>query len=113
MDKEMMKGSVDIFILSLISKKDMYGYEIAQQINVQSNKLYEIGEGTLYSALKRMQNKGFLESYWGDSETGGRRKYYTITDKGVKELAIKLENWEKVHSLIKMFTKRRSVDETF
>ena len=113
MDKEMMKGSVDIFILSLIAKKDMYGYEIAQQINFQSNQLYEIGEGTLYSALKRMQNKGLLESYWGDAESGGRRKYYHITDKGMKELAVKLENWEKVHSLIKLFTKRRHADELF
>lgn len=102
MDKEIMKGSIDILILSLILKKDMYGYDIAKSIKDKSNELYEIGEGTLYPALKRLENKKFLESYWSESDGGGRRKYYRITKKGRMELEIRLEDWKKISSLIEL-----------
>lgn len=100
MDKEIMKGSIDIIILSLIAKKDMYGYDIAKEVKERSNELYEIGEGTLYPALKRLENKKMLESYWGDVDTGGRRKYYRITVRGKSELSVKLEDWNKVNTII-------------
>ncbi|WP_425449282.1 PadR family transcriptional regulator [Dethiothermospora halolimnae] len=102
MDKEIRKGSIDILILSLIEKEDMYGYKIAKTIKDKSEKLYKIGEGTLYPALKRLENKELLESYWGDSQGGGRRKYYKITDKGIKELSKKVKEWRKVDKLIKV-----------
>lgn len=100
MNKEIKKGSIDILILSLISRKDMYGYEIAKTVKDKSNNLFELGEGTLYSALKRLENNDSLEAYWGESEGGGRRKYYKITDKGNKELAKKMSEWKQVNQLI-------------
>lgn len=100
MNKEIKKGSIDILILSLISRRDMYGYEIAKTIKDKSKSLYEMGEGTLYSALKRLENNDSLEAYWGDSEGGGRRKYYKITDKGRTELESKMKAWKKVNQLI-------------
>ena len=100
MNKEIKKGSIDILILSLISRKDMYGYEIAKTVKDKSNNLFEMGEGTLYSALKRLESNNSLESYWGESEGGGRRKYYKITDKGSKELEKKMSEWKQVNQLI-------------
>ncbi len=96
----MMKGSIDILLLSVIANKAMYGYEIVQILKAKSNNIYEMSEGTLYPALKRLENKGFLESYWGESQTGGRRKYYQITREGLTELARKLVEWDKVNQLI-------------
>lgn len=101
-DKEIMKGSIDILLLSVICQKDSYGYEIVKDLNVKSNNLYNMSEGTLYPALKRLETKGFLECYWVDLENGGRRKYYKITDKGKKELSAKVKDWQKVDSIIRI-----------
>ncbi|AIM17188.1 PadR family transcriptional regulator [Bacillus sp. X1(2014)] len=102
MDKEIMKGSIDILLLSLVNKRDMYGYEIVKTLKENSNELYNMSEGTLYPALKRLENKGWLESYWGNSESGGRRKYYRITQDGKKELDKKLKEWNLISNLIKV-----------
>lgn len=102
MDKEIMKGSIDILLLSIVNSKDMYGYEMVKTLKHNSGELYNMGEGTLYPALKRLENKKWLESYWDNPEVGSRRKYYRITDTGKKELARKLQEWKKVNDLIKV-----------
>lgn len=100
MDKELMKGSIDILLLSQIKTKDMYGFEIIKCLEIKSRNVYTMSEGTLYPALQRLEQKKLLKSYWGDSDAGGRRKYYTITENGTKELNKKLTDWEKVNDLI-------------
>lgn len=101
MDKEIMKGSIDILLLSLMNRKDMYGYEMVKELKENSEELYSMSEGTLYPALKRLEGKRFLESYWEESSTGAKRKYYRITKVGTKELSRKLKEWDKVSQLIK------------
>ncbi|RKQ33997.1 PadR family transcriptional regulator [Oceanobacillus halophilus] len=98
-DKEMMKGSIDLLILSLISQRDLYGYEITKILKRLSDDTYEMSEGTLYSALKRLERKQWVESYWSDTENG-RRKYYHLTETGGKELKRKQDNWKLVESLV-------------
>ncbi|GFZ32625.1 PadR family transcriptional regulator [Clostridium zeae] len=100
MDKELMRGSIDILLLSLIEKEDLYGYEIAKRLKEKSNELYSMGEGTLYPALQRLEKKDLIHSYWSDSETGGRRKYYSITENGRKKLSQKLSEWDLLNKLI-------------
>lgn len=100
MDKELMKGSIDILLLSLIEKKQMYGYEIAKKLKESSNGFYCMSEGTLYPALQRLEKKNLIKSSWGDSETGGRRKYYSITEEGIKNLTEKLKEWNALSNLI-------------
>ena len=95
-----MKGSIDIFILSIINKQDTYGYEIAKCIKEKSEGAYAMGEGTLYPALKRLEEKKLVESYWQENELTGKRKYYTITDKGQETLTERITQWNKVTSLI-------------
>lgn len=101
MDKEIMKGSIDILLLSLLCKRDMYGYEIVKSLKENSKELYSMSEGTLYPALKRLERNEWIQSYWEDSELGGRRKYYQIMDSGKNELNRKLGEWKKVNDLIK------------
>ncbi len=102
MDKEIMKGSIDILLLSLLRLRDMYGYEMVKALKKNSNELYSMSEGTLYPALKRLEKKGWLQSYWGNSENGGRRKYYQITQEGQSELDKKLQEWNQISHLIKV-----------
>lgn len=99
MDREIMKGSIDILLLNLLSGKDMYGYEMVKVLKEKSDELYSMGEGTLYPALKRMEKKQWLQSYWSETEHG-RRKYYQITDEGSAILEKKLEEWNSIHNLI-------------
>lgn len=100
MDKELMKGSIDILILSVISRQDTYGYAIIQQIKRNSDDDYSMSEGTLYPALKRLEGKGYLQSYWGESDEGGRRKFYRIMEHGQTVLEHKLQEWKTITKLI-------------
>jgi len=101
MDREILKGSLDIIILSIISNKEIYGYEIAKKINSQMREMYDIGEGTLYTALKRLENKKLINSYWVNQENGKKRKYYRISVEGIKILKKKLNDWNSITSVIK------------
>ncbi|WP_240377450.1 PadR family transcriptional regulator [Bacillus piscicola] len=100
MDKEMMKGSIDVLLLSLIAKKDLYGYEMTKKLKELSEDTYDMSEGTLYSALKRMERKGWIWSYWSEP-AGGRRKYYSLTETGDKELGRKRKEWATLNELMK------------
>ncbi|MFC7441783.1 PadR family transcriptional regulator [Laceyella putida] len=100
MEKELLKGSIDLILLSLIAQEDQYGYSLAKKIKVLSGEMYEIGEGTLYPALKRLESKKAIESYWGENGNGGRRKYYRITKQGLQLMEEKIKGWHAMHNLI-------------
>lgn len=100
MDNEMLKGSIDLILLSLIAQRDLYGYEIAAIVKQLSDNTYEMSEGTLYAALKRLERKQWVESYWMETESG-RRKYYRMTDTGIKALDSKKESWEWMDALVR------------
>ncbi|MEH6940965.1 PadR family transcriptional regulator [Bacillus sp. JJ722] len=100
MDKEILKGSIDILLLSLISQRDCYGYEMAKSLKENSSYVYNMSEGTLYPALKRLERKEWVISYWKEIDGGNRRKYYQITDDGKKQLQSKLKDWNLVQELI-------------
>jgi PadR family transcriptional regulator PadR len=104
LDKELMKGSIDILLLSEVGTTDKYGYEIVQSLKQKSKDAYHMSEGTLYPALKRLERKGFVSSYWGDSDGGGRRKYYHIEDQGRVQLANQIKQWQQVNLLIQICT---------
>ncbi|RAL25896.1 PadR family transcriptional regulator [Thermoflavimicrobium daqui] len=106
MDKEMMKGSIDLLILALLAQEDMYGYDIAKRIKKESNHLYKMSEGTLYPALKRLEGKGYLVSYWQETKAGKKRKYYSLTENGKELYKQKVEEWQKVNALVVRVTTR-------
>lgn len=92
--KEVLKGHIDTIILSIINIQDCYGYEIAKSVREHSNSAFELKEGTLYIALKRLESNGYIRSYWDDGESkGGRRKYYTITENGQAFFQVKKDEW--------------------
>lgn len=100
MNKQIMKGSIDILILILINKEDLYGYKISKIIKEKSNMTYSMGEGTLYPALKRLESKDLVKSYWQNNSSTYKRKYYSITQLGKKVLQDNLNEWAKVTKLI-------------
>ncbi|MDF2880419.1 MAG: PadR family transcriptional regulator [Clostridiaceae bacterium] len=92
-NKELLKGSTIILILSLLDKETMYGYEIIKRIQEKSNGIFNLKEGTLYPILHTLEGGNAVESYWDESQEGRKRKYYRITGSGEKLLKEKKEEW--------------------
>lgn len=93
-NKELVKGSTSILVLSLLSREDMYGYQITQTLRNDTDNVFEMKEGTLYPLLHGLENANAIESYWADADNGKRRKYYHITVYGKKLLSEKKAEWE-------------------
>ncbi|HCT63860.1 MAG TPA: PadR family transcriptional regulator [Lachnospiraceae bacterium] len=91
--KELMKGSTSSLILSLLNRKQMYGYEMIKEIERRSDGVFSFKEGTLYPILHSLEFEDMIESYWDDNEGNRKRKYYRITKKGQSHLKEKEEEW--------------------
>lgn len=91
--KELIKGSTSMLVLSVLNGKDLYGYRIIKEIELLSESVFELKEGTLYPILHALEEENYLQSYWEESE-GRKRKYYHLTSKGSKQLAEKQEEWK-------------------
>ena len=99
-NKELIKGSTTVLILSLLNRKNMYGYEMIKEIELKSKNVFSFKEGTLYPILHSLENENYIESYW-DSNTGARkRKYYRITESGKKILLEKEQEWKLFSSTV-------------
>lgn len=90
--RELLKGSTDMIVLSLLEKENMYGYQMIKELSRKSQNIFEFQEGTLYPILHGLEEKNYISSYWDNTETK-KRKYYTITKEGKKHLKEKKEEW--------------------
>jgi PadR family transcriptional regulator, regulatory protein PadR len=93
MDTELVKGTLSLLILSLLSRKPMYGYEIAATVHRETNGRFTWREGSLYPNLHKMQADGLIDGEWEEKETGRKRRYYSITTKGRDALQEKTQSW--------------------
>ena len=94
--KELLKGSSPILVLSVLKDEDLYCYRIIREIEKRSDGTFYMSEGSLYPILHALEKEKFLEAYWEEFD-GRKRKYYHITNKGIKSLAEQKEQW-KVYS---------------
>jgi PadR family transcriptional regulator PadR len=98
---EVLQGTLDLMILkTLDSMGAQHGYGIARRIEQLSNDLLRMNQGTLYPAVLRLEQRGWISSKWGLSENNRRAKYYSITKAGKRQLAAETENWERVAGII-------------
>lgn len=79
---DVIRGHTDAVILAQLLRRDSYGYEINKTIETCSGGEFVLKEATLYTAFRRLEDSGYITSYWGDEAVGARRKYYKITEKG-------------------------------
>ena len=93
-NKELLKGSTTVLILSILNRKDMYGYEMIKEIDLRSKGIFSFKEGTLYPILHNLESTNYIESYWDDSTGSRKRKYYKITTSGKKLLLEKESEWK-------------------
>ena len=99
-NKELLKGSTVILILSLINKKPMYGYEMIKEMEEKSKGVFALKEGTLYPILHTLEAKGLVESYWDEGSSKRKRKYYRILDQGRLSLKEKEVEWSTFRSAV-------------
>ena len=94
--EELLKGTLDMLILQTLTLQPMHGYAIAQHIERLSGDVLAVEQGSLYPALERLQKKGWATSKWGESPTGRRARYYTITDAGRRQLGEQISSFDRV-----------------
>ena len=98
--KELAKGSTALLVLSVLKKEDLYGYQIIRTLEIMSEKVFQLNEGTLYPILHAFEKDGYVTSYWIENESARKRKYYRITDKGIKALSKNKEEWTSYSSAV-------------
>lgn len=82
--KELLKGTTPVLVMSVLKDEDLYGYKIIKKLEIRSENVFEMSEGTLYPILHALEKEKFLTSYW-EEQDGRRRKYYHLTNKGLKQ----------------------------
>lgn len=95
-----IRGYIDTIIMSQLANGDSYGYQINKNIMLITNNQFEIKEATLYTSFRRLENLGYIISYWGDQTTGARRRYYSITSEGRKFLLENQKDWIRLRGII-------------
>jgi PadR family transcriptional regulator PadR len=95
-DSELLPGTLDLLILTSLALEERHGMGIARRISQITNGAFEVKAGSLFPALYRMEQAGWLVSSWGESETKRRSKFYRLTKSGRKQLAAESERWERI-----------------
>ena len=94
--QELLKGTLDMLILQTLTVQPMHGYAIAQQIERLSDDVLTVEQGSLYPALERLLERGWVTSKWAESPTGRRARYYTITAAGQRQLGDEISSFDRV-----------------
>lgn len=98
---EVLQGTLDLMILkTLLALGPLHGFGIARRIEQVSRDVLQLNEGTVYTSLLRLQQQGWIAAEWGTSENNRKAKFYSITKRGKKQLAVETENWERISGVI-------------
>lgn len=98
---DMFRGHTETIILNILRKGDSYGYEITKFIKERSDSKLDIKDATIYTAFRRMEQEGYITTYWGDGVGGARRRYYSITPLGKKVYRARVKEWTEANAILK------------
>tara|TARA_Y100000817_G_scaffold233744_1_gene186075 strand:- start:477 stop:833 length:357 start_codon:yes stop_codon:yes gene_type:complete len=107
--KELLKGSTETILLSVLSVQPMYGYQLVKEISGKSSGYLNFKEGTLYPALHRLEKDKYLTGYWDTSKNGQKRRYYKITALGQRRLVSMLSEWNEFSQAINLIAQPQLV----
>jgi transcriptional regulator len=102
---DLLQGTLDLLILRTLALESMHGWGIALRIEQLSNNALQIGQGSLYPALHRLEYKGWIQAEWGASENNRRAKFYALTKTGQEQLEAELEDWGRISTAIALVLK--------
>src|SRR5262245_51330049 len=92
---DLLQGTLDVLVLKTLSAGPMHGWGISQRIQQLSQDVLEVNQGSLYPALHRLEEKGWISAEWGNSENNRRARFYSLTRLGRRQLAEETESWER------------------
>jgi PadR family transcriptional regulator PadR len=99
------QGTLDMLILQILSLEPAHGYGIAQRLQQVSREAVQVNQGSLYPALHRLEQKGWLTAEWRQSETGREAKFYALTKAGQKQLAVEKATWDRLTVAVQLIFK--------
>lgn len=103
---DLLQGTLDLLILKCLALAPMHGWGIADRIQQVSKEALQVGQGSLYPALHRLEYKGWVKAQWGLSENNRRAKFYSLTAAGKKQLKIEMQEWDRLSSAIALVVQR-------
>jgi len=101
----LMQGTLDLLILRMLAAGPMHGWAIAQRIKRMSKDVLQVGQGSLYPALHKLEQQAWIEAEWGESESKRRVKYYSLTRAGHKALERETGQWERLSAAISLIVR--------
>jgi transcriptional regulator len=102
---DLPQGTLDLLILKVVALEPLHGYAIAQRLRQISQDVVQVQQGTLYPALHRLENRGFLTAEWQQSETGRDAKFYRLTAKGRAHMAAEAASWRRLTDAVSVILK--------
>jgi transcriptional regulator len=103
---DLLQGTLDMLILKAVVLEPQHGWAIAQRIQQTSENVLQVGQGSLYPALHRLEYKGWIRAQWGASENNRRARFYSLTAAGRKQLEAELANWDRLAGAINLVLAR-------
>ena len=97
---DLVQGTLDLLILKTVALEPMHGWAIAQRIKQLSSEVLQVQQGSLYPALHRLEQQGWISAVWGESDNNRKAKYYALTKAGRKQLEKESANWERLSTAI-------------
>jgi len=97
---EVLKGTLDMLILKVVAIGPLHGYAISQRLQQMSKDFFQVPEGSLYPALHRLEDRGWLQAKWQETETGRDAKFYSLTRVGRKQLSAEMQNWHRLSEAV-------------
>ena len=99
---DLLQGTLDLLILKTISREPLHGWGIAKRIQILSGEVLSVGQGSLYPALHRLEQQGWITAEWKDSDLGRSAKFYSLTRDGKKQLQRELKTWDRLSSAVQL-----------
>jgi transcriptional regulator len=103
---DLLQGTLDLLILKTLQLGPMHGWGISQRLQQTSDDVLQVQQGSLYPALHRLENRGWITAEWGPSENNRRAKFYELTAAGKKQLVREIAEWERLSSAITLVLKQ-------
>jgi transcriptional regulator len=102
---DLLQGTLDMLILKIVALGPVHGYGISQRIRQISKEVLQVQQGSLYPALHRLEKRDWLTADWGESDNGRQAKFYKLSAKGRKQLAMEESNWQRLAEAVTLILK--------
>ena len=97
---DLVQGTLNLLILKMLALDPMHGWAISQRLSLVSSDILRVSEGSLYSALHKLEHEGWIAAEWKASENNRRAKYYALTSSGRRQLKVETDHWSRVSAAI-------------